>query len=92
MTEHLKQLSDRLRKTWNPSPELMLEAADRIDELTAQRDEYARAADQMAAQHKVERDGLWSALNAMLTQFGIDEDEWSKPTFNQAREALKGWK
>ena len=31
---------------------------------------------------------LRSALNAMLTQFGMDEDEWSKPTFNQARAAL----
>ena len=31
---------------------------------------------------------LRAALNAMLTQFGMDEDEWSKPTFNQARAAL----
>lgn len=29
-----------------------------------------------------------SALNAMLTQFGMDEDEWNKPTFDQARAAL----
>jgi len=28
------------------------------------------------------------ALNAMLTHMGMDEDEWTKPTFNQAREAL----
>lgn len=33
---------------------------------------------------------LRSALSAMLTQFGMDEDEWSKPTFNQARAALEG--
>ena len=33
--------------------------------------------------------GLRSALNAMLTQFGIDEDEWNKPTFDQARAALR---
>ena len=31
---------------------------------------------------------LRAALNAMLTQFGMDEDEWSKPAFNQARAAL----
>ena len=31
---------------------------------------------------------LASALNAMLTQFGMDEDEWNKPTFDQARSAL----
>ncbi len=31
---------------------------------------------------------LRKALNAMLTQFGMDEDEWSAPVFKQAREAL----
>lgn len=31
---------------------------------------------------------LKSALNAMLTQFGMDEDEWNKATFDQARKAL----
>ena len=28
------------------------------------------------------------ALNAMLTHMGMDEDEWTKPTFDQSREAL----
>jgi hypothetical protein len=32
---------------------------------------------------------LRAALNAMLTYFGMDEDEWSKPVFDQARAALK---
>lgn len=32
---------------------------------------------------------LLSALNAMMTQFGMDEDEWSKPTFDQARDAIR---
>jgi hypothetical protein len=31
---------------------------------------------------------LLSALNAMLTHMGIDEDEWNKPTFDQARAAI----
>lgn len=31
---------------------------------------------------------LRSALNAMLTHMGMDEDEWNKPTFDQARRAL----
>lgn len=31
---------------------------------------------------------LWSALNAMVTFFGMDEDETSKPTFDVARTAL----
>lgn len=37
-----------------------------------------------------EIDRLRSALNAMLTHMGMDEDEWNKPTFDQARAALKG--
>lgn len=28
------------------------------------------------------------ALNAMLTHMGMDEDEWTKPTFDQSRKAL----
>ena len=32
---------------------------------------------------------LVAALGAMLTYFGMDEDEWSKPTFNKARAALE---
>ena len=31
---------------------------------------------------------LLSALNAMLTHMGMDEDEWNRPTFNQARRAV----
>jgi len=37
---------------------------------------------------RAEVERLTSALNAMLTQFGMDEDEWSAPTFKQARAAL----
>lgn len=33
---------------------------------------------------------LIAALNAMLTHMGMDEDEWNKPTFNQARAAIAG--
>ena len=28
------------------------------------------------------------ALNAMLTHMGMDEDEWTKPTFDQSRKTL----
>lgn len=28
------------------------------------------------------------ALNAALTHFGMDEDEWNKPTFDQMRAAV----
>ena len=32
---------------------------------------------------------LEDALRAMLTHMGMDEDEWNKPTFDQARAALE---
>ena len=38
--------------------------------------------------YKVQRDELLAALNAMLTHMGMDEDEWNKPTFDQARAAI----
>lgn len=31
---------------------------------------------------------LLAALRAMLTHMGMDEDEWNKPTFDQARTAI----
>jgi len=31
---------------------------------------------------------LREALQAMLTHMGMEEDEWNKPTFDQARKAL----
>ena len=31
---------------------------------------------------------LRSALGAMLTEMGMDENEYNKPTFDQARKAL----
>ena len=32
---------------------------------------------------------LKSALNMMITYFGMDEDEWNKPVFDNARNRLK---
>ena len=31
---------------------------------------------------------LYRALQAMLTHMGMDEDEWNRPTFEQARAAI----
>ena len=39
-----------------------------------------------AERRKVE--ALREALSAMLTHMGMDEDDWNKPTFDQARAAL----
>lgn len=45
------------------------------------------AADNAALRERVKV--LEAALNAMLTHMGMDEDEWNKPTFDQARSALE---
>lgn len=45
---------------------------------------------QTLASKEAEIARLRSALNAMLTHMGMDEDEWNKPTFDQARSALRG--
>lgn len=39
------------------------------------------------AQQRIE--ALECALSAMLTHMGMDEDEFNKSTFDQAREALR---
>ena len=41
------------------------------------------------ARLRVENEALRKALGAMLTHFGMDEDEWTKPTFAQASAALQ---
>lgn len=35
---------------------------------------------------------MGEALSAALTHFGMDEDDWSKPTFDQMRAVLNKWK
>ena len=67
------------------------EAADEIDRLRALAEsEGTRAVNYLrrARTAEAEKERLRFALEAMLTQFGLDEDEWSKPTFDKAREAL----
>ena len=36
-----------------------------------------------------QRDQLLRALHAMLRHLGMEEDKWNKPTFDQARAAIK---
>ena len=45
--------------------------------------------DAAVMKERAERDRLREALSAMLTHMGMDEDEWNKPTFDQARQALE---
>ena len=53
--------------------------------LNAFNESYAAGAKDMQERNTA----LTSALNAMLTQFGMDEDEWNIATFKQARKALE---
>ena len=85
--------TSRLRRiTENGQPiRDLVEAAAEIDKLRNElrgAEADIRTCDELIKLSRAERDKLRSALNAMLTQFGMDEDEFSKPTFNQARKAL----
>ena len=42
----------------------------------------------MNEQHRAAMTMALEALSAMLTHMGMDEDEWNKPTFDQARESI----
>ena len=62
--------------------------AGRMNELTRLRadiEQYVKIASELGERVKV----LEDALRAMLTHMGMDEDEWNKPTFDQARTALE---
>ena len=59
----------------------------RVPDKTGQWIERHKAQEIMDAA-QVEIGELRSALSAMLTHMGMDEDEWNKPTFDQARRAL----
>ena len=45
------------------------------------------AADELRRLHEVNAE-LLLALNTMLTEMGMDENDWNKPTYNQARAAI----
>ncbi len=65
--------------------------------LAAELDAYHTAPHHKAAAAELRRQEavnaqLLEALNAMLTHMGMDEDDWNKPTFDQARAAIKAAK
>ena len=67
-----------------------LRMADNLDYLVEIGDYAGTAADaaaELRRLHAVNQE-LLAALNAMLTHMGMDEDEWNKPTFDQARAAI----
>lgn len=69
----------------NADNDLWVELRDRDDNLITRVLNLRSKCDRLEA----ERAELVAALGAMLTYFGMDEDEWSKPTFNKARAALE---
>ena len=71
-----------------------LRLADLFDNDSASATYFRAAAAELRrlAGIEAERDALLKALNAMLTHMGMDEDEWNKPTFDQARAAIKAVK
>jgi hypothetical protein len=57
--------------------------------------EYSQPYESLLAERDVLREKvrvLREALSAMLTHMGMDEDEWNKPTYDQARAALEATK
>ena len=72
----------RLHDAYEVSGLALNQALKSIEELSAENKRLKQAiAGGINAQ-------LAAALNAMLTHMGMDEDEWNKPTFDQARAAI----
>lgn len=71
-------LTKRLRDTWNLSPELMLEAADELEKLTAERDALRTAA-------KLGLDALKDYDNGLV----VVDGKWHKRQ-HKAITALRG--
>ena len=60
----------------------------RVRETLFRDDELVDEAAHELVQLRAATTELLSALNAMLTHMGMDEDEWNKPTFDKARAAI----
>jgi FtsZ-binding cell division protein ZapB len=77
---------------------LQKECRDKDAEIAALLQKYSiaqHAADCLEAERDALRERvrvLREALNAMLTHMGMDEDDWNKPTYDQARDALAATK
>lgn len=72
------------------TPETAAEARKMHDDYRSDACDLVAAAVDREMRLRKENAGLWSALNGMLTQFGMDEAEWNKPVFDVARAALQG--
>jgi hypothetical protein len=66
---------------------LVVRLENALKSIEFQRRELFHLRDELAESQACE-EKLRAAHGALLTHFGMDEDEWTKPTFDQAREAL----
>jgi regulator of replication initiation timing len=75
----------------NTEQPLAIALADVVDEVAVALQQTGEGmkevSDELRRLH-AENEALREALGAMLTHMGMDEDEWNKPTFDQARAAL----
>ena len=87
------EITTRLRRLYvQDGTNYVQEAADLIDKLRAERDALVNdvhSCGPTCTKAGCVNRGLRDALSAMLTHMGMDEDEWNKPTFDQARKALE---
>ena len=68
--------------------ERMVESVTGVDQVSAVNEARAALTAAKQAQPEPVNQVLLKALSALLTHSGMDEDEWSKPTFDQARAAI----
>lgn len=76
----MSTLTVRLRDTWNPSPELMLEAADELERLTAELEATKKAVQQnyfRVVEVTVERDLLKADAEQMYKRGWINAARWA---------------
>ena len=88
----MTDITERLRRIYvSEGANYVTEAAETIDKLRAERDRLVNDVHSCGPTCRMAgcvNRRLREALSAMLTHMGMDEDEWNKPTFDQARKAL----
>ena len=87
----LLALADRIEEANDCPMVISIHAAAELRRLHSSEKEGWRYSDELEQSRKkleTSNSQLIAALNAMLTHMGMDEDDWNKPTFNQARAAI----
>ena len=82
--EHARGIAAHMMQT-SPLYVAYMSLADQVEALTKERDEYAKAADTMAMQHKVERDALAMANRDLINWFDALKADHDKLAADAAR-------